>query len=163
MKRLPLITLAALLGLALLCASVHAKPTMTYRSNAESHLISLVNAQRLQHGMRPLVLDAKLSAAARSHSADMLQSGYFEHNSPHQTWDARVRSFTGSRQLLAENLAYGSGSYATARSVIDQWMQSPEHRANVLRPGLHRIGIGIAFGTYQRFDGTAMATADFSS
>lgn len=156
---LALVVLAATLVFA---ATVKAHPTATYRASSESRVLVLLNAERAKHGLTPFTLDRKLTAASRAHSGDMLRSGYFAHDGA-QRWDARVRSFTGSRTVLAENIAFGSGTYGTPAGLVNSWMHSPGHRANILRKSLHRIGIGIAAGSYRGTPGVAMATTDFSS
>ena len=55
---------------------------------------------------------------------------------------SRARSW-----MLAENLAWGSGSRATPRSIVHAWMESPAHRANVLRSGIREAGVGVVVGT----------------
>ena len=61
-----------------------------------------------------------------------------------------------------ENLAWGTGPYATARQVVRGWMGSPGHRANLLRPGWNRIGLGALKGTFGGYAGATVFTADFA-
>ena len=51
--------------------------------------------------------------------------------------------------MTSENIAWGNGSYGTPEGIVSQWMRSPSHRAVILTAGLHRVGLGLAFGTYQ--------------
>ena len=119
-------------------------------------LLRAVNATRTAHHLRPLRLDARLQRAARAHTVEMLRGDYFSHG---DFYGRMVRfHLTGS---LGENLAWGSGSYARARSVVRMWLQSPPHRKNLLRPGYRRLGLGIATGSFQGTRGATVVTADF--
>jgi uncharacterized protein YkwD len=87
----------------------------------------------------------------------MLRSGTFSHGA----FVARLRSFGVRNPLIGENLAWGSGPYAAAWRIVQEWLASPEHRANLLRPGFSRIGIGVAWGRFLGHAGAAVVTADF--
>jgi uncharacterized protein YkwD len=64
--------------------------------------------------------------------------------------------------VAGENLAWGSGPYGQAQEIVQEWLASPEHRANLLRPGFSRIGIGIVRGTFLGNAGATVVTADFA-
>jgi uncharacterized protein YkwD len=128
----------------------------------EQQVLVLLNGIRQQHGLTPFTANTQLRNAARFHSADMLQKGYFEHNSPNQAWDARVRNYLNA-SLIGEDIAWGTGSYSTPEGIVSAWMHSAPHRAVILTADLHRIGIGLATGTFQGSPGAAMATADFAA
>jgi hypothetical protein len=95
-------------------------------------------------GQRPMAAAKLVRTAARAHSKDMRVKGYFEHNSPDgkTPWD-RIKA-AGYSQPGAENIAMG---YATAKAVIDGWMNSPGHRANILNCKLKAVGIGVEYGS----------------
>ena len=87
---------------------------------------------RRQHGLGALRLSTKLSAAARSHSAEMAQRGYFSHNSANGTsFDKRIARFysLGGKRYwsVGENLLWSSPTSAH-RAALDMWLNSPEHR-----------------------------------
>ncbi|WP_307817484.1 CAP domain-containing protein [Nocardia acididurans] len=105
-----------------------------------SEVIALTNAERARHGMRPLAHDVRLSAVARKHSADMLERGYFSHTGldGRQPWD-RAKDEGIDYRGIAENIAWGQRS---AAEVVDGWMNSPGHRANILTPEFTNIGVG---------------------
>jgi uncharacterized protein YkwD len=128
----------------------------------QARVLVLFNEQRAARGLKPLTIDKKLTRAADSHSADMLDRGYFAHDGPQGKWDVRVRRYV-KRNLIGEILSEGSGYYATPVGMVHAWMHSPEHRRIILMPDLRLVGLGVATGTYQGQDGVAMATADFSS
>ena len=115
-----------------------------------------VNAARTARGLRPLRLDARLGAAARSWSVSLLRSNSFTHGD----FAGRMHRF-GIAGAAAENLAWVSGRSARPRSVVAMWLASPGHRANLLRPSYRRIGIGVARGTFRGSGAAAVVTADF--
>jgi len=128
------------------------------RTSAQASLLRAVNAARAAHGLRPLRLDAALDRAAGAHSAEMLRGNDFSHGD----FAGRMASFhlAGS---LGENLAWATGSAANARLIVHMWLTSAEHRANLLRPSFHRIGLGLARGTFLGQGNATVVTADFSS
>jgi uncharacterized protein YkwD len=142
---------AALLGILVVPTAGAARAT-----SSEATVLQAVNATRHAHGLAPLHLDAHLRSAARSWSGTLLRSNAFTHGD----FGGRMRSF-GINGLSGENLAWGTGSYASARSVIAMWLASPGHRANLLSPSYRRIGIGIARGSFQGNAGASIVTADF--
>jgi uncharacterized protein YkwD len=127
-------------------------------SSTAAGLLQAVNATRASYGLHRLRLDAALGRAARSHSADMLRQNYFSHGDFH----GRMVAFGVRGGVAGENLAWGSGSYAEAKTIVAEWLASPGHRANLLRPGYTRIGIGLARGTFQGSGAATVVTADFA-
>ena len=121
-------------------------------------MIRAVNAVRGQHGLRPLAVDLRLERAARAHSRTMIRRGSFAHG------DVRRRlAAVGVRgRIYGENLAWGVGSSARASAVVRMWLASPSHRANLLRPGFRRIGIGTHVGSFRGHGGATIVTADFA-
>jgi uncharacterized protein YkwD len=125
-------------------------------SSSESSLLQAMNGVRMSHGLAPLRLDVRLLGAARGHSADMMRRQYFAHGS----LASRVLARGARGPLFGEDLAWGTG--VTAQWVVDRWLASPAHRANLLRPGFRRVGIGISFGTFAGHGDAAVVTADFA-
>ena len=117
-----------------------------------------MNQVRVSHGLRPLRFDTKLRAAARWHSADMIRRGYFGHGA----FGRRMSSFGVRAPVVGENLAWGTGVYAAPTTIVQAWLTSPEHRANLLRGGFLRIGVGSALGRFVGQPGATVVTADFS-
>ena len=109
-------------------------------SQLERQACELINAQRVANGLDPLTIDSNLSVKARIKSADMKQNNYFSHTSP--TYGS---PFTMMKQLgiayqsAGENIAAG---YRSPEDVVDGWMNSPGHRANILNSGFRKIGVG---------------------
>jgi uncharacterized protein YkwD len=128
------------------------------RSSAALNLLAAVNATRIAHGLQPLHLDSTLQSAARAHSTDMLQHNYFAHGN----FAGRMVAFHVHGRTAGENLAWGSGAYGQAATIVQEWLASPEHRANLLRPGYARIGIGLVRGSFLGTGGATVVTADFA-
>jgi uncharacterized protein YkwD len=122
----------------------------------------LLDHIRLAHGLPAFEDSTALRGAAREHTADMLAHDYFAHNAPGDPFGPRIRRFVAS-PLVGENIAWGTGSYGTPEGLVSLWMHSPEHRHIILMPNLHRIGLGIATGSFQGAQGAVMATADFAA
>jgi uncharacterized protein YkwD len=131
-------------------------------SSSESQVLVLLNDVRHEHGLSALAGSAALRGAAREHSADMLRRGYFQHNSPNESFDKRIRRHLAS-PLVGENIAWGTGSYGTPAGIVKMWMHSPAHRQIILMPTLHRVGLGVATGNFQGAPDAVVATADFSA
>jgi uncharacterized protein YkwD len=127
-------------------------------SGRESGLLRAVNQARAAHGLSPVRFDATLTRAARSHSVEMLRGDYFAHGA----FRTRMIQFRVRGPFVGENLAWGSGSYASPQTVIQEWLNSPAHRANLLRPTFTRIGIGAVQGTFRGNAASTVLTADFA-
>jgi uncharacterized protein YkwD len=109
--------------------------------SAEQQVLELVNQQRKLHGCPAMALSGQLGAAASMHSQDMAIHDLFSHSgSDGSTMVSRVVAMGYSYSLLAENLAAGS---ATAEDAMAGWMNSPEHRANILNCNLRELGVGF--------------------
>jgi uncharacterized protein YkwD len=143
---------AAFLLFAVAVASVGARTAST----TVSSLLAVINATRGAQGLAPLHLDARLARAARAHSVDMLHRNYFSHGA----FAARVRASGARGPVFGENLAWGTA--ATPQWIVTQWLASPAHRANLLRAGFRRIGIGLVTGTFGGYGGATVVTADFA-
>lgn len=141
---------------ALLVAS--GAPAASSLSPAEAGLLQAVNATRTAHGLAPVSLDPTLTRAARSHSTAMIRGDYFAHGN----FKGRMRAFHVQAPLVGENLAWGSGRYAAAGTVVSEWLHSPRHRANLLRPSFTRIGIGASRGGFRGNGGSTVFTVDFA-
>jgi uncharacterized protein YkwD len=128
------------------------------KSSVVTSLLQAVNQTRAAHGLKPLRLDGTLVRAARSHSAEMLRDNVFQHGDFH----GRMVAFHVRGPVAGENLAWGNGMYAQPAEIIAEWLASPEHRANLLRPGWTRIGIGLARGTFLGNADATIVTTDFA-
>lgn len=113
----------------------------------EQEVIRLVNEIRTENGLRPLTYDWELSRVARYKSQDMKDNKYFSHTSPvYGSPLQMMKSFGISYRSAGENIAKG---YATPEAVVEGWMNSPGHRANILNLSFTHIGVGyVAEGRY---------------
>jgi uncharacterized protein YkwD len=103
----------------------------------------LVNQERQQAGLRPLVPDPAMTELARRHSADMFARGYFAHDTPEGLSPFDRMNKANIRFLTAgENLALAP----TLQVAHTGLMNSPGHRANILQRDFGRVGIGIMDG-----------------
>jgi uncharacterized protein YkwD len=130
-------------------------------------VLCLHNRERAARGLPPLRESAKLRRAAQGHSDAMVAERFFAHESPSGADLADRILATGYAHgrgwSLGENIAWGTGSLATAAEIQRAWMESPGHRANILRRQFREVGIGIAPGAPVDAGGLAGATytADF--
>ena len=111
-------------------------------------MVLLINQRRAEAGCGPVRADERLAQAAEMHSADMAAQAYFSHTSldGSSPWDRARRA--GYDWPSAENIAAGN---ATAEASMDQLMNSPGHRANILNCGHKAVGVGRASGGPYRY------------
>lgn len=123
-------------------------PTLDSSVDAyEREVVRLVNEIRKERGLGELTYDWELSRVARYKSQDMRERGYFSHTSP--TYGSpfdMMRSFGISYRTAGENIAKG---YKSPEAVVDGWMSSSGHRANILNSSFTHIGVGyVTDGSY---------------
>jgi uncharacterized protein YkwD len=146
-------------GVVLIVLALVAAPAQAGSlTSSEASILGAVNSVRAAHGLPRLASDGTLIRAARSHSDRLMRTDAFTHGS----FAARLAAFGARGPRFGENLAWGTGSRASARSIVRAWLASPGHRANLLRPGFRRVGIGARVGTFQGHGGATVVTADFA-
>lgn len=109
-------------------------------SQFEQEVVTLTNQERAKHGLAALKVDNELSKVAREKSRDMAANGYFDHNSP--TYGSpfdMMKKFGVSYSTAGENIAKGQ---RTPAEVVNAWMNSEGHRANILNGNFTHIGVG---------------------
>ena len=113
----------------------------------EQQVIDLVNNIRVQNGLGKLTANWELSRIARYKSQDMHDNRYFSHTSPvYGTPFDMIKNFGISFRTAGENIAQG---YATPEAVVNGWMNSSGHRANILNASYTQIGVGyVSNGNY---------------
>lgn len=119
----------------------------------EQLVIEQTNEIRMENGLAPLKRVDDLNRSARYHAADMSNNNYFSHDTYDRTggdlsqvcdtWN-RIESFYDDWLALAENIAAGQRS---AQMAMDGWMNSPDHRHNILSDSYWEIGVGFYEGT----------------
>jgi len=162
------VALVALLG-ALAAPAAHSSKAGSHvaLSSLESGVLAELNQIRVQHGLQPVKISARLTASAAQHSKEMGADGYFEHNSNDGTafWK-RIGHWYGSNGFgywsVGENLLWSSPQVDPA-GAMQLWMNSPEHRANILNARWREIGISAmhfasAPGTYKGLEVTIITT-----
>lgn len=108
----------------------------------EKEVVRLVNEIRVQRGMRELTYNWELSRVARYKSEDMRDNSYFSHTSPvYGSPFQMIKAFGITYRTAGENIARGQ---RTPEEVVNAWMNSSGHRANILNPSFTEIGVGYA-------------------
>jgi uncharacterized YkwD family protein len=124
-------------------------PTTTANSSVGAYaaqVAQIVNQERQKAGLAPLTLDAELSSVAMAKAKDMIQKNYFSHTSP--TYGSpfdMMRSFGISYTAAGENIAKGQTS---PQAVMNDWMNSDGHRANILSSNYDSIGVAYYQGAW---------------
>jgi uncharacterized protein YkwD len=163
----------ACLALALSGAAVAAPAQPLARaaslSSLEQGVLADINVFRAEHKLAPLRLSTSLTTAAREHSQEMADQGYFAHESGDGSpFSKRLQRFypQGSKAYwsVGENLLWSSPD-VDAEAALQLWLDSPEHRANLLTPRWREIGVSAvhadaAPGTFRGLDVT-IVTTDF--
>jgi uncharacterized protein YkwD len=125
-------------------------------SQIEQDIFTLTNEQREQNGIPPLILDPNISAVARAHSVDMNTRNFVGHINPDGLDPfQRMRAGGISFTTAGENIAGGP----SVEIMMTNWMNSPEHRANILNPAFIRIGVGASVSSVYGL----LATQDFAN
>jgi uncharacterized YkwD family protein len=121
--------------------TTNSTPSGNYRE-FQKRVIDLVNKERAAAGLKALSENTQLDKVATLKSEDMAKLGYFSHTSP--TYGSpfdMLKQFGISYTAAGENIAYGQ---STPEEVMNGWMNSPGHRANILNANYTQIGVGIA-------------------
>lgn len=133
----------------------------------EKRMLDLHNRTRAEHGLSPLCIHPALMNAARDHSQDMIDKDYFAHASRDgsEPSDRMVRAGyapCGRTYYCGENIAVGPSYPSTPDRLFEGLMNSPGHKANILKEEFREVGIGAHTGSYKEYDGSAsMYTVDF--
>ena len=140
------------------CADVDIMPAADNLAAVTAATMCLVNGERADAGLPPLSGNAKLDQSSIAHSQDMVAKSYFDHRGPDgRDVTDRVR-LTGyipqnAGWTVGENLAWGTGTLATPRAIVQAWMNSQGHRENILRSAFKEAGQGIVLGNPRAADG----------
>jgi uncharacterized protein YkwD len=134
-----------------------------YLNAYEKSTYELHNQTRASNGLATLCVHEALTQAAQYHSQDMIDKGYFSHNSyDGESYSARLERFGyDSYEEVGENIAWGTGTNAYPDSTFQSWMNSSEHQENILSPNYREVGIGTATGECEGYSGCTMYTVDF--
>ena len=115
----------------------------------EQHIVEITNKARQEQKLPPLKVNAILAKAARAYAERVARSGIFSHSADGRTPAQRAESAGYKHCDIAENLAMDQEQQrfdtgALALQAIAGWMNSPPHRANIMRASVTEIGVGVA-------------------
>ncbi len=130
-----ILSLAAFAALSI--AAVENPPPM---SQMEKEIIDATNEKRREHGIETLSADPMLMTAARQHSQNMARQQTLSHTLDGKSVEARVKGLDYKYLAIGENVSFNQPD---AQSVVEGWMKSPGHRANILNANYTQIGVGV--------------------
>lgn len=138
-------------------------PGVKYLKNVEDLVLDLTNQTRQAKGLAPLTKDDELRQVARTYSNDMLVRRFFDHTTPDGvSFHERITThyhhwvrFTGENIWSAWGYNPGNAQ-KLAKEIVDDWLSSPDHRANMLDPDFTHLGVGVSAR-----QGTILATQEF--
>lgn len=139
--------------------TVPAPSTLVEPNAIERRAFEQTNLARVQNGLPPFVWDSDVCRMARTHSENMSRQGFFSHVTPdgmHLRERARAAGIF-QYAVLGENIAYNQGYDDPGAFAVEEWMQSPKHRANILSPEFR----GMAIGSFVAPDGSVYLTQTF--
>ena len=136
-----------------------AKPALVEPNDIEKRAFEQTNLIRVKNGLPPFAWDGDICRMARTHSESMSRQNYFSHVTPE---GLRLRDRARAAGILefsflGENIAYTQGYEDPAAYIVDQWMQSAKHRANILSTEFR----AMAIGSYVAPDGSIYLTQTF--
>ena len=114
----------------------------------ELQCFDAANAFRANHGVGPLLWDDVAASAARGHSQDMANRNFFSHNCPNGSTPTSRYSRAGGRGSVGENILAGR---STGVDALDFWVNSSNHRSNLLRATYHSLGVGFGHNQGSRY------------
>jgi uncharacterized protein YkwD len=132
------------------CPDTALQPNQGNISLIRAAILCLVNRERADRGERPLVPDARLQRAAQAHSESMALHSYFEHDGPQrETPLSRIRAtgYISSARIgyeVGENIGWGTLWEGAPRAIVEAWMASPGHRANILDAYFRDSAVGVS-------------------
>jgi uncharacterized protein YkwD len=136
-------------ALATPCQNTELTPQTGNIALVREAVLCLINHERAEHSLAPLKTNGQLEAAAEDHDAEMIQQNYFAHVAPDgETPVERIKK-TGYianesvGYVIGENLAWGTYTLATPKAIVEAWIASPGHLANILESRYTETGIGV--------------------
>jgi uncharacterized protein YkwD len=151
------------------CPGADLLPTADNVADINQATLCLLNAERAANGLGALTENASLSRASLAFSQQMVAQSFFAHEAPDGTdLVARLTAVgylgnTGGDWSVGENIAWAQGSLSTPRSVMQAWMDSAGHRANILNASYAEIGLGTVQGVPQPGQPGTTFTTDFGA
>jgi uncharacterized protein YkwD len=130
------------------CGSTSANPSSSNLGRMNAAILCLLNAERSGHGLPPLHSNRALGRAAHGWANTMVARRFFAHEAAGSSPLSRIKrtGYVRGNWEIGENLAWGSGALATPRAIVNGWMHSPGHRANILHAAFRDIGVAVKLG-----------------
>lgn len=127
---------------AISCANTTQEPSSI--GQAQTATLCLLNVERRRHHLAPLRRQSRLQRAAARYSHAMVAETFFAHVGPDgSTVQTRLAAAGyGGWWTIGENIAWGAGTLSSPAQIVDSWMNSPGHRANILNGSFTHLGIG---------------------
>jgi uncharacterized protein YkwD len=150
------------------CPGSDLQPSAANLTQIEAATLCLINIQRGQNGLGALTANSVLQGAALEHSQDMVKNHFFSHDSSTgEDFEDRILRFNyappNTDWVAGENIAWGTLSLAPPDAIVVSWMNSPEHRANILGADYKELGVGIVPATPSGDPAGATYTTDFGA
>jgi uncharacterized protein YkwD len=133
-------------------------------ATAQATMLCLTNYARAQSGLSPLSLSTTLNAAGSAKLGADVSCGVFSHEPCGQPFDSVFSTYThgATSYQIGENIAWGTGSFGTPRSIMAAWLHSSGHRANILTPAFKELGIGyLSNQAFLGYSGAALWSQQF--
>ncbi len=156
---------AALLAPAGSCGATDAELGLD-RQTAQSTMLCLTNYARQHAGLSPLSLSPTLTTAGDAKLQADISCGVFSHEPCGQPFDTVFASYTAGAPAfrIGENIAWGTGTFGTPRSIMDAWLHSTAHRENILTPDFEELGIGyLSNQAFQGYVGAVLWSQQFGA
>ncbi len=140
-------TVAAVLATP--CEDTGLTPEPGNLATVRAAVLCLINRERAEHGEEPLSINHKLERAAEEHDQELIADDYFAHVSPSGETPAERITATGyipgpsAGYVIGENLAWGTLGLATPQAIVEAWIASPGHLANILEGAYRDTGIAV--------------------
>lgn len=136
------------------CDNSDITPSADNQAQVNAAILCLVNGERADNGLPALTENSELDSAANGMAQQMVTEHFFSHETPEGKNVVDRVEPTGyipdsGDWVVGENLAWGSGALATPQAIVNGWMNSPGHKANILAPDYKDVGLAISFGTVQ--------------
>jgi hypothetical protein len=149
------------------CGAVRERSSDLKPATAKRMIVCLLNSEREAHGLEPLYQNPLLDAASQAHSDDMVERHFFKHEAPGgatpQSRIAAAGYIPGAAGMTGENIAWGEDTAGSPASIVDEWMHSPHHRDNILRPQFTEVGVGLTLGDPPREAPTDQTSATYTT
>ena len=143
----PVATIASILSTP--CQNTQITPTSENLQTIREATLCLINQERARNNELPLQVNQQLQQAAQNHSGQMISENYFAHISPAGETPLQritVAGYLPNSQVgytIGENIAWGTLGLATPQAIVEAWIASPEHLANILESKYQDTGIGV--------------------